>query len=78
MVLIEADGSVHVRSTAALKVLQHCSYPYKLAYAAIALPRPLRDLGYKLVARYRYKLFGEDDGSTCRLMTKSIRHRFLK
>ena len=77
MVLIEADGSVHTRSTAALRVLKRCTMPYCLAYAAIALPRPLRDLGYKLVARYRYVLFGKDDGSQCRRMTKAIRHRFL-
>ena len=64
MVLIETDGEVHVRSTAALRVPKHCDVSYWLACAAIVLPRPLRDLGYKLVARYRYTLFGQDDGTS--------------
>jgi predicted DCC family thiol-disulfide oxidoreductase YuxK len=77
MVLIDEHDQVHTRSTAALKVLQRCRWPFCLAYAAIALPRPVRDLGYRTVAAMRYRLFGKDDGETCRMMTKAIRHRFL-
>lgn len=76
MVLIDECGA-HVRSTAALRVLSRCGAPYSLLYAAILLPRPLRDLGYKGVASVRYKLFGQDDGTACRRMTKSMRQRFL-
>ena len=76
MVLIDEAG-VHVRSTAALRVLRRCSAPYSwLGATAIWLPRPVRDLGYKTVAALRYRLFGKDDGSTCRRMTKAIRSRF--
>ena len=78
MVLIDEHDVAHVRSTAALKVISRCGFPYYLgAYAALALPRPLRDLGYKTVAAMRYRLFGKDDGTTCRFMSKAIRHRFL-
>jgi predicted DCC family thiol-disulfide oxidoreductase YuxK len=72
------DAGVHVRSTAALRVLSHCGMPYALLhYLFILLPRPLRDAGYRLVASVRYRLFGQDDGTQCRLMTKKLRARFL-
>ena len=76
VVMIDEAG-VHTRSTAALRVLRKCGMPYAILYAAILLPRPLRDLGYKAVAAVRYRIFGKDDGSSCRLMTKAIRSRFL-
>ena len=37
---------------------------------------PLRDLGYSIVAAVRYRVFGKDDGATCRRMTKALRARF--
>ena len=39
------------------------------------IPKPLRDLGYKLVAGNRYRLFGKKE--TCRLPTPEERSRFL-
>jgi predicted DCC family thiol-disulfide oxidoreductase YuxK len=39
------------------------------------LPRPLRDLGYRLVARYRYRIWGRFD--TCPIPTAQERERFL-
>jgi len=78
MVLIDEAGTGHVRSTGVLLVLSKCRFPYNiLAWVALCLPRPLRDLGYKVVARLRYVVFGQDDGSTCRFMSKKIRSRFL-
>ena len=76
-VVLVDEAVVHTRSTAALRVLAHCGMPYSLLHAvAICLPRPLRDAGYKAVAAVRYKLFGKDDGTSCRRMTKAIRKRF--
>ena len=40
-----------------------------------AQPAALRDAGYRLVARYRYKLFGASD--TCRAPTERFKSRFL-
>ena len=76
VVLIDEAG-VHTRSTAALRVLRHCGMPYSALYTAfIWLPAPLRDLGYRAIAAARYRLFGKDEGETCRMMTKAIRARF--
>jgi predicted DCC family thiol-disulfide oxidoreductase YuxK len=55
MVLIE-DGTVHVRSTAALRVVRRLRFPWPLLYALIAVPRPLRDALYRWVARNRERL----------------------
>jgi len=76
MVLIDETGA-HVRSTAALRVLARCGLPYSLLYLAILLPRPIRDFGYKGIAAVRYRLFGKDDGTSCRRLTKQLRKRFL-
>jgi predicted DCC family thiol-disulfide oxidoreductase YuxK len=47
-----------------------------LAGGALRLvPRPLRDLGYATVARWRYAIFGKRD--TCRMPTPAERARFL-
>jgi predicted DCC family thiol-disulfide oxidoreductase YuxK len=39
------------------------------------MPRPLRDLGYDLVASNRYRIFGKLDA--CRLPSPEERARFL-
>lgn len=39
------------------------------------IPKPIRDVGYKIVARSRYRLFGQKE--TCRLPTPEERARFL-
>ncbi len=39
------------------------------------IPRPLRDIGYNVIARNRYRLFGKKE--TCRLPTPDERARFL-
>lgn len=39
------------------------------------VPRPLRDLGYRCVAKIRYRLFGRHE--TCRLPSPEERSRFL-
>ena len=39
------------------------------------IPRPLRNLGYDLVARNRYRIFGKKDA--CRMPTPEQRSRFL-
>ena len=71
------EGGVHTHSTAALRVLGRCGVPYSYLHSLLWLPRPLRDLGYKAVAAVRYRVFGKDDGTTCRRMTKAMRERFL-
>jgi len=63
------------KSTAALLVCWELGLPWSLLYAAIAVPKPLRDLVYDLVASTRYDLWGRRD--QCMRPTPEIEDRFL-
>ena len=74
IVLVE-DGRAYTNSSAALKVARRLDGLWPVFYALIIIPRPLRDLEYKLFAKYRYKLFGRQDA--CIIPTPEVRARFL-
>jgi predicted DCC family thiol-disulfide oxidoreductase YuxK len=74
VVLIE-QGQAYTHSTAALRILRQLREPWAWLYAAILLPRPLRDWVYRFVARHRYQWFGHRDA--CMLPTPALRQRFL-
>ena len=63
LVLVQ-DGKVFVRSDAALRVMALLDGPLKYLAALYIIPRPLRNFGYKIVAKYRYQIFGQTE--TCR------------
>jgi predicted DCC family thiol-disulfide oxidoreductase YuxK len=74
VVLIE-DGKVYTHSTAALKIARKLSGAWSWFYGFIVVPGFIRDVFYKLFAKYRYKMFGKQDA--CMLPTPEIRARFL-
>ncbi|MEO0900186.1 MAG: DCC1-like thiol-disulfide oxidoreductase family protein [Bacteroidota bacterium] len=69
------NGKLYDRSTAALRIAKRLSFPFFLAYPLILLPKFIRDAGYNLIARNRYKWFGKKE--TCRIPTPEERVRFL-
>jgi predicted DCC family thiol-disulfide oxidoreductase YuxK len=73
-VLVE-DGRLFTGSTAALRVVRGLRFPWPLAYALVAVPRPVRDWVYEVVARNRYRWFGRRD--ICMVPTPELRPRFL-
>ncbi len=67
---------VLVRSDAVLALLAQLPAPWPAAAALLRwVPRPLRDLAYRLVARWRYRLWGRL--KTCPIPTAQERERFL-
>jgi predicted DCC family thiol-disulfide oxidoreductase YuxK len=65
-----------VRSDAVVAMLQQLPSPWPFFAALLRIiPRPLRDLGYRLVARFRYRIWGRLD--TCPIPTAQERARFL-
>lgn len=66
---------VYARSTAALRTLRAVGGVWACLYPAIIIPRVLRDLVYRLVARNRYKWFGKHD--VCRVPTPALAMRFI-
>lgn len=74
VVLVE-NGQLWTRSSAALRIARRLSFPWPLAYVLIAVPRPLRDWVYDIVARNRYQWFGKRDA--CMVPTADLRARFI-
>ena len=74
IVLIEGDH-YYTESTAALKIARHLTGLWKLCYIFIVVPKPLRDIFYRFVAKNRYKWFGKKDA--CMLPSVEQRKRFL-
>jgi predicted DCC family thiol-disulfide oxidoreductase YuxK len=74
IVLVEG-GRVYVRSAAALRILRGLRFPWPLAFAAIAVPRVVRDRVYDFIAAHRYRWFGRRD--SCWLPTPDLKRRFL-
>ena len=75
LVVTQGDDAFYLRSDAALRVIALLDAPFCYVAAFHALPAALRDAGYRLVARHRYKLFGASD--TCRAPTERFKSRFL-
>ena len=74
MVLIEGDR-VHLRSSAALQVARGLKAPWSLLGIFLVIPRPVRDLAYRLIAGNRYRLFGKRE--SCMVPTPDFQARFL-
>lgn len=77
-VFVEARDGVERVSLRSRGVLAACALldpaPRWLGWAWL-VPRPLADLGYRLFARVRYRVFGRLDA--CKLPTPDERSRFL-
>lgn len=68
-------AAVLTRSRAALFVAGELGWPWKAATALRLLPTVLLDVFYDLVARYRYRVFGQLD--QCLLQTPQHKKRFV-
>lgn len=74
VVLIE-DGHAYTKSTAVLRIARHLGV-WKLFYAFVVVPAPIRDLLYTAIAKNRYRLFGKKQ--VCKLPTAEERARFIE
>jgi predicted DCC family thiol-disulfide oxidoreductase YuxK len=74
VVLLE-DGRVYTKSTAALRIARGLRFPWPLTSAFFAVPRPLRDWLYDVVARNRYRWFGQR--AVCMMPTAELQRRFI-
>ena len=74
VVLIEG-ASVYTQSDAVLEILKRLPSPWNWVGAFKIVPKFLRDAVYRLVARYRYNIFGKREA--CWLPTPELRARFL-
>jgi predicted DCC family thiol-disulfide oxidoreductase YuxK len=73
-----AQGGERVlaRSEAVLALLREMPRPWPAVATALGwIPRPVRGLGYRLIARWRYRVWGRVE--SCPLPTANERQRFL-
>lgn len=68
-------GKFYTESTAALLIARQLSYPAKFWYAAIVMPKGIRNPIYRFIARNRYKWFGKQE--SCMIPTVNIANKFL-
>lgn len=69
------QGKIYKQSAAVLRIARRLRFPWFLGYGFIIVPRFIRDFFYKLIARNRYRLFGQKE--TCRIPTPEEMSRFL-
>jgi predicted DCC family thiol-disulfide oxidoreductase YuxK len=78
MVFVERDAAglrFSYRSDAAMRILARSgASPWTLRLLRL-VPRPLRELGYRIIARIRYRVWGKLD--ECRVPQPEQRERFL-
>jgi predicted DCC family thiol-disulfide oxidoreductase YuxK len=70
-----AQEKIYFRSEAALRLLDHVGGWWRIVSWLRLLPRPVRDWGYDVIARRRYRWFGKFD--SCRVPAPEFRERFL-
>lgn len=69
------NGQAYDRSSAALRVAKGLGGLWSLAYIFILIPKPVRDVVYRLIAKNRYRWFGKTE--QCWVPTPELKGRFL-
>ncbi len=68
-------GQVYQKSTAGLRVLRKLPGAWPVLYGFIVVPAFVRDAVYAVVARNRYRWFGQK--TACMIPDATVRNRFL-
>jgi predicted DCC family thiol-disulfide oxidoreductase YuxK len=76
IILINTEGKISSKSTAALKIAKKLNGLWKIFFIFIIIPKFIRDYLYDFIAKNRYKWFGKRD--SCRMPTTEIKNRFLE
>lgn len=74
-ILVIDQHKVYNSSDAALHISKHLNGLWSLLYVLMIIPKPIRNLVYKFIAKNRYAWFGKKDG--CMIPAPEIRNRFL-
>lgn len=69
------QGKAYTRSSAALHIAADLGGVWSMLSVFLLVPRPLRNLVYDVIAKYRYRWFGKRE--SCMLPTAELKGRFL-
>lgn len=72
---LKDEKGLHRKSTAIFRVCRRLNGFAKILALGMLIPRPIRDWGYGLVAKNRYKIWGRTE--SCRIPTPAERAYFL-
>jgi predicted DCC family thiol-disulfide oxidoreductase YuxK len=75
IVLVE-NGKYYLYSTSILRTMKRLNKLWPVVYVLAALPKKLRDFGYRWIASNRYLWFGKRD--VCDLPNPKVESQFLK
>ena len=74
--VLMCDGQTHTRTAAVCRILMTLGGRWRVLGGVLwIVPSPIRNLGYRVVSRLRYRLFGKHE--SCRLPTTQERAMFL-
>lgn len=72
----EPEERILARSDAVVAILAELPKPWPAVAAVLGwVPRPVRDMGYRLIARWRYRIWGRLE--ICPILGADERMRFL-
>lgn len=74
LILIE-DGRIYLRSTAVLRIAARMTAPWRYARLLLAIPVPIRDAVYRVVAAVRHRIAGHSNA--CEIPPPEIRARLI-
>ena len=74
-IILIRDAKAYLYSDAVLEITKELDGWKKYLYIFRFIPKPMRDAFYKLIAKYRYTLFGKKNH--CMMPSKEIQKRFL-
>ncbi len=69
------DGEAHLKSDGAVRIARHLERPWRWLRWFRYVPRPVRDAGYDVLGRVRYRVFGKREA--CMVPDADLRGRFL-
>lgn len=75
-IIVIKNKTILTHSSAVMEVIKNLSGGWKLFYAFIIIPKPLRDMGYRWLAKNRYRWFGKRE--TCMLPNEVLKKRFIE
>ncbi|MER2170393.1 Predicted thiol-disulfide oxidoreductase YuxK, DCC family [Paenisporosarcina quisquiliarum] len=74
-ILVIDQHKVYNSSDAALQISKHLNGLWSCLYVLKVIPKPIRNVVYKFIAKNRYAWFGKKD--SCIIPPPEIRNRFL-
>lgn len=74
-IIFFCKGKYYTASDAILKIANILGGKFLIGQIFYIIPKPLRDFIYRLIAKNRYRWFGQTD--SCLLLNKRQQHKFL-